>query len=86
MNYETFASWVQARHKARGPHPPVTAPVRLWEAVAEGGGCADAEPLGAPGLRIDLPGGSRVSVASPVQLQMAAELVNLITQRICVRC
>ena len=77
---------MQARRKARGQEPSAAGPVRLWEAVVEGGGCADAEPLGAPGLRIDLPGGSRVSVASPVQLQMAAELVNLIAQRICARC
>ena len=86
VNCQTFASWVQARRKAGGQHPPVTAPVRLWEAVVEGGRCADQEPLGASGLVIELPGGSRMSVVSPVQLAMAAELVSLLAQRTGARC
>ena len=85
VNYQTFASWVQAWRKARGQYPSVAGkaagPVRLWEAVLEGGGGEAREPAGAAGLWIELPGGSRVSVASPVQLQMAAELVALIAQR-----
>ena len=40
VNYQTFASWVQARRKARGHYPPMAGkaagPVRLWEAVVEG--------------------------------------------------
>ena len=86
VNDETFASWVQTRRKARGQRAPVTGPVRLWEAVVEGGGCADRQPMGALGLWIELPGGSRLSVASPVQLQMAAELVALLAQRTGARC
>ena len=90
VNYQTFASWVQARRKARGQYPPVAGkpagPVRLWEAVVEGGGCAAREPAGAAGLVIELPGGSRLSVASPVQLQMAVELVSLLAQRTGARC
>ena len=86
VNYQTFASWVQAWRKARGQRAPVAGPVRLWEAVVEGGGGADPQPMGAPGLWIELPGGSRVSVASPVQLQMAAELVSLLAQRTGARC
>lgn len=86
VNYQTFASWVQARRKVRGQHPAAAGPVRLWEAVVEGGGCEARDAAGAPGLWIELPGGSRMSVASPVQLQMAAELVNLIAQRTCARC
>ena len=84
VNYQTFASWVQARRKARDQS--VAAPVRLWEAVVEGGGCEAREPGCASGLQIDLPGGCRMSVASPVQLQMAAELVALISQRTGARC
>ena len=42
VNYQTFASWVQAQRKARGREPSAVGPVRLWEAVVEGGGCADA--------------------------------------------
>lgn len=60
VNYQTFASWVQARRKAGGPHP-AAGPVRLWEAVVEGGGCAAREPAGAPGLWVELPGGCRMS-------------------------
>ena len=86
VNYQTFASWVQAWRKARGQRASVAGPVRLWEAVVEGGGSADREPAGAPGLWIELPGGSRMSVASAVQLQMAAELVALIAQRTGARC
>ena len=90
VNCQTFASWVQARRKMRGPYPSVAGkaagPVRLWEAVLEGGGGEAREPAGAPGLWIELPGGSRMSVASPVQLQMAAELVALLAQRTGARC
>ena len=90
VNYQTFASWVQGWRKARGQHPPgtgkATGPVRLWEAVVERGGCEARQAAGASGLVIELPGGSRMSVASPVQLQMAAELVALIAQRTCARC
>ena len=81
VNYQTFASWVQARRKARGQEPSAAGPVRLWEAVVEGGGYADREPAGAPGLWIELPGGSRLAVASAVQWQRAAELVALLAQR-----
>ena len=86
VNYQTFASWVQARRKARGQHPAAAGPVRLWEAVLEGGACQPRDAAGAPGLWIELPGGSRMSVASPVQLAMAAELVSLIAQRTRARC
>jgi hypothetical protein len=36
---------------------------------------------GAVGLRIELPGGSGLVIESPVQMQMAAELVALIAER-----
>ena len=85
VNYQTFASWVQERRKARRQHPPAS-PVCLWEAVLEGGGGEPREPAGAAGLWIELPGGSRMSVDSPVQLQMAAELVALLAQRTGARC
>ena len=86
VNYQTFASWVQARRKARGQEPSAVGPVRLWEAVVEGDGCEPRELAGAPGLWIELPGGSRMSVVSALQLQMAAELVSLLAQRTGTRC
>jgi hypothetical protein len=60
--------------------------VRLFEALLEGGDAEHREPASAPGLRIELPGGSRILVESPVQLQMAAELVALIAQSARARC
>ena len=86
VNYQTFASWVQARRKMRGQQAPAAGPVRLWEAVVEEGRCGDRESAGAPELWIELPGGSRMVVASPVQLPMAAELVSLLAQRTGARC
>ena len=90
VNYQTFASWVQARRKMRGQYPSVAGkmggPVRLWEAVVEGGAGEPRDVASTPGLWIELPGGSRVSVASPVQLPMAAELVSLLAQRTGARC
>ena len=85
VNYQTFASWVQAWRKARG-QDSAAGPVRLWEAVVEGDARTDRAPAGAPGLWIELPGGSRMAVASPVQLAMAAELVSLLAQRTGGRC
>ena len=85
VNYQTFASWVQAWRKARGQHS-AAGPVRLWEAVVDAGGAEPREPAGAPGLWIELPGGSRMLVASPVQLAMAAELVSRLAQRTGGRC
>ena len=86
VNYQRFASWVQAWRKARGQRAPVAGPVRLWEAVVDGGGGEARESVGALGLWIELPGGSRMWVASAVQLPMAAELVSLIAQRTGARC
>ena len=100
IKYATFAGWVLKRRKQRGKPmktPPSSAvevdqpvvragPVRLFEALVEGDGAAGREPMGARGLLIELPGGSRKRVESPVQLQMAAELLALIAQRARVRC
>jgi hypothetical protein len=65
----------------------------LFEAVVESGGEArgtrPAPALPGPsvgGLLIELPGGSRMHVETPVQLQMAAELLTLMAQRARARC
>ncbi len=86
VNYQTFASWVQARRQARGQHSVAAGPVRLWEAVVEAGGCAARVPAGAAGLVIEMPGGCRLRIESPVALPMAAELVALIAQAVRARC
>lgn len=100
IKYATFAGWVLKRRRQRGgpgktpPGSPagrdeavVTAgPVRLFEALVEGGHAGGREAVGGQGLLIELPGGSRLVVESPVQLQMAAELLALIAQRARARC
>ena len=100
IKYATFAGWVLKRRRQRGrsvktrPGSPagldeavVTAgPVRLFEALVEGDHAGGRAAVGGQGLRIELPGGSRLVVESPVQLQMAAELVALIAQRARARC
>ena len=96
IKYATFAGWVLKRRKQRGKSVKTTpgspagsddavvsaGPVRLFEALVEGG----RDPVGARGLLIELPGGSRILVESPVQLQMAAELVALVAQNARARC
>jgi hypothetical protein len=100
IKYATFAGWVLKRRKLRGssakrtPGSPArlddavvsAGPVRLFEALVEGGGTGGRDPVNARGLLIELPGGSRILVESPVQLQMAAELVALIAQSARARC
>ena len=86
VNDQSFASWVQAWRKARGQRAAAAGPVRLWEAVLEGGGGEARQFADAPGLVVEMPGGSRMRIESPVQLQMAAELVTLVAQRTGARC
>lgn len=75
-DFETGRSWAGAR----------AGPVRLFEAVVECGDGGGRDPVGARGLVIELPGGSRLRIESPVHLPMAAEWVALLAQRARVRC
>ena len=99
IKYATFANWVLQRRKRRasvgkaenvmgsaGDAAAKAAPLRLLEAVLDDQ-CHEAGASKASGgLLIELPGGSRILVGSPVQLEMAAELVALIAQRARARC
>ena len=86
IKYPTFANWLQERRKAQ---PPVleeprevlvgSGGVRLLEAVVEDRASATAG--NGAGLFIELPGGGRLTVHSPAQLAMAAELLGLMAQR-----
>ena len=91
VHYTTFAGWVHRRKqeaKRDGMAAVVeerSGPIRLLEAMVDAGehhgpsgGVADRDPLGrgAVGLRIELPGGSGLVIESPVQMQMAAELLK----------
>jgi len=96
VSYTTLAGWLQ-RRKQETKREEVGAgveerrgPIRLLEAMVDAAedhglreGTADLAPKarGAVGLRIELPGGSGLVIESPVQMQMAAELVVLITER-----
>jgi len=101
VNYSSFQNWVVRRRQKRGrvveapgekrPVGAEPSAVRLFEAVVESGGetrgAAPALPgPRAGGLLVELPGGSRMHIETPVQLQMAAELLALIAQRARVRC
>ena len=95
IRYTTFAGWVHRRRQV-AKRDGVAAfeeersgPIRLLEAMVEpeeyhgpSGGATDrgSKGRGSVGLRIELPGGSGLVIESPVQ--MAAELVVLITERI----
>ena len=99
IRYSTFANWVLQRRRRRvsagkavnvmavaGDAAAKAAPLRLLEAVLEAQGHEAGSSTGSGGLLIELPGGSRMLVGSPVQLEMAAELVALIAQRARARC
>ncbi|MEO6742820.1 MAG: hypothetical protein ABIP20_21475 [Chthoniobacteraceae bacterium] len=99
IKYSTFANWVLHRRKRRvavdkavnvmagaGDAAAKAAPLRLLEAVLEAQGHEAGSSTGSGGLLIELPGGSRILVGSPVQLEMAAELVALIAQGARARC
>ena len=92
IKYQTFASWVQKRRRARQQYPaavkalpsaPATAgALRLVEAVAEPAVTKGTE--GTESLIVHLPGGARVEVRDARQAMLAAELLQaLSTTRRC---
>ena len=100
IKYATFAGWLLKRRKERGQAVKTTpsstvhveesvvkaGPLRLFEALVDGDHGGRQEAVDARGLLIELPGGSRMWVESPVHLQMAAELVALVAQSARARC
>ena len=84
IKYQTFASWVQKRRRARKQYPPAVkalpatpttaGALRLVEAVAE-----PAVPKGTESLIVHLPGGARVEVRDARQAMLAAELLKALT-------
>lgn len=94
VKYATFANWVARRRRqqaaASGGESASRAearPIRLFEALVatDRGGAVRAAAV-TEGLVVELPGGSRALVGSPVQLQLAAELVVLVAQGMRSRC
>ena len=99
IKYSTFANWVKERRSKRAAAKPSASEasevdgavvnagaVRLFEALLDGTTRAPAAATIAEGLMIELPGGSRMRIESPVQLEMAAELLTMIAQRARGRC
>ena len=90
IKYATFANWVQQRRKraeGEGERAGTRAgTVRLVEAVVEDDELRKLGASSAVGLLVELPGGCRLRVESPVQLAMAAELISLVAQNDRVRC
>jgi hypothetical protein len=87
IKYATFANWRQKRDKEQAlvdgeSNAGVSKPggMRLLEAVVDGGS-GEGKAGHGRGLLIELPGGSGMRIESPVQMQMAAELVALIAER-----
>jgi hypothetical protein len=77
VNYQTFATWVQARRKKRGVYPkapakPKVAPARWIEAVAD----RAVPECAASVLVIELPGGASMRVGDPAQAALAARLIR----------
>lgn len=89
VKYQTFASWVQKRRRARKQYPPVakslpstpatSGALRLVEVVA-----AATVTKGSESLLVHLPGGARVEVRDARQALLAAELLKaLLPTRSC---
>ncbi len=91
IKYATFANWVMKQRRERGragggdDAVRKAGAVRLLEAVVDCGRTGQSAAC-AQGLLIELPGGSRMLVGSPVQLQMAAELMALVARNSRARC
>jgi hypothetical protein len=99
IKYATFAGWMLKRRRQRGKAEKKPAcspdeesaavvsagPVRLLEALVEDNRAGGGEAMGAR-LLIELPGGSRMQVETPVQVRLAAELLAMIDQSVRNRC
>jgi transposase-like protein len=95
INYTTFAGWVQKRRREPLPstaaaesasgeptQQPASKRLRLFEAVVDHSRMpgAEAQSGNPAGLLVELPGGARLAVESPLQLRLAAELLALLAQ------
>jgi len=83
VNYQTFASWIAARRRARGdyqrmgrvkkPKAPCVPPTRWIEAVADQRIPEVAPDAKSLGLVVHLPGGGSMEVNDPAQVALAAQ-------------
>ena len=71
VNYQTFAGWLQMRKRGDAPAAlPAPAGLALVEVEAPAGPCRDGS------LRVLLPGGTELHVASPAAVPLAAALIR----------
>ena len=93
VNYPTFASWIQKRRRARGDYarvsrrqasaggePPralswVEAVLASPQSAAPGTGTG----TGAAALQLNLPGGAHLTITTPQQAALAAQLLKALT-------
>lgn len=78
VKYPTFMYWLKQRREGGGDEALVRASrppaIDFVEALIEG----SAGNGSMSGLTIDLPGGARLRIESPIQLQLAAELLRML--------
>ena len=81
IHYGTFATWAQRRRQQRAEAPALeNSRLRLVEATLEAEKPKVSSMTEPAGLLIELPGGGRVRVESPLQLRLAAELLTMMVQ------
>jgi len=81
IHYGTFATWAQRRRKQRAEGPALkSGTLRLVEATVETERPEVTSMAEVAGLLIELPGGGRVRVESPIQLRLAAELLSMMAR------
>jgi transposase len=76
VNYQTFATWVQKRRKARGQYPKLGRPAKargltLVEAVV-----GSPEPVAGGGVELVTAGGHRIRVKRAEDIALATGLVR----------
>ena len=93
VNYTTFASWIQKRRHARGDYarvargqaasggasPRALSWVEAVLAAPQSAAPGTCNGTGAATLHLNLPGGAHVTIATPQQAALAAQLLKALT-------
>lgn len=83
VNYQTFASWIQKRQKARGDYQRLRRRKKIPALTfAE----AVVEPSPKVGLTIELPGGARVKIESAEQMELLCRFLARVDKKDEQRC
>ena len=78
VNYQTFASWIQKRRKARGQYPCLrrrkkVSALKFVEAVVE--------PSAKVRMTVDLLGGARVKIESAEQMELLCRILASVDKK-----